>query len=246
MAEPKSGGEGNARFASTNWRIITTAQDADLPEARQALAHLCTAYWYPLYAYLRRKGHSADSAQDFTQGFFASLLEHDFLKDISAEKGKFRTFLLASLQHYVANQRVHDQALKRGGGRVHSSIDMPDAESRYAVEPSHTLTAERFFERRWALTLLERVLERLGNEMKAAGKGALFDHLGQALLGGGEAAPYAWIGKELAMTEGAVKVAAHRLRARYRDLIREEVVQTLDDPNAVEEEILALFAALRR
>jgi RNA polymerase sigma-70 factor (ECF subfamily) len=234
----------NLRFATTNWRLIAAAQGVDQPEARQALADLCAGYWYPLYAYLRQRGYPADRAQDLTQGFFASLLARDFLADIAPEKGKFRSFLLRSLQNYLANQHDRDHACKRGGGQATLSIDLPDAEGRYAYEPAHELTAERLFERRWALTLLERVLDQLGAEMASSQKSVLFDRLSPTLMGRGEAASYAEIAVELAMTEGAVKVAAHRLRRRFRELIHEEVGRTVERPEEVDDEIHALFAAL--
>ena len=246
MAHHEPGSQANSRFATTNWKLIAAAQGDDRPEAQKALADLCTVYWYPLYAYLRRKGHSPDRAQDLTQGFFTNLLGHDFLAGIDPEKGKFRAFLLKSLQNYLINQRSRDHARKRGGGRASFSIDLPAAEGRYAFEPAHELTAERLFERRWALTLLERVLDRLGAEMAEDQKGPLFERLGPALIGGGEAAPYVQIAHELAMTEGAVKVAAHRIRRRYRELIREEVALTVDRPEDVDEELRSLFVAMGR
>jgi RNA polymerase sigma-70 factor (ECF subfamily) len=237
---------GSGRFASTDWRLIAAARGNDLPQARQALGDLCAAYWYPLYAYLRRRGQGPDQAQDLTQGFFASLLERPFLAGLAPENGKFRSFLLTSLQHHVANQHAHDAALKRGGGRVAFSIeiDLPDAEDRYTAEPAHDLTPEKLYERRWALTLLERVLDCLGTEMAQANKAALFDRLGPALLAGGEAAPYAEVAAELGMTEGAVKVAAHRLRRRYRERLYAEVARTVDRLEDVEDEIRSLLMAL--
>ena len=223
MAGKGPDSSGSGRFSTTDWQLIAAARGGDLPQARSALGDLCAAYWYPLYAYLRRRGHSADQAQDLTQGFFASLLGRDFLAGIAPEKGKFRSFLLTSLQNYLANERDRAQARKRGGGRVVFSIDLPDAEGRYAAEPAHMLTAERLFERRWALTLLERSLDGLRAEMARSDQEMLFERLGPALLAGGEAVPYARVAAELGMTEGAVKVAALRLRRRFRELIRAEV-----------------------
>jgi RNA polymerase sigma-70 factor (ECF subfamily) len=242
--EPVSGRD--LRFATTNWKLIAVARGEDLQEARQALSDLCAIYWYPLYAYLRRKGYPADRAQDLTQGLFTKLLEHNFLAGIAPEKGKFRSFLLTALQRYLSNQREWDHARKRGGGVASFSIDGSDAEGRYAYEPVHELTAERLFERRWALTLLEAVLDRLGAEMAKDGKGPLFERLSPALLGKGDEVSYADIAGALGMSEGAVKVAAHRLRRRYRELTREAVARTVDGPEEVEEEIRALFAAMRR
>ncbi len=223
MAGDFPGSTGDGRFETTDWGLIAIARGGDSPPARRALADLCSSYWYPLYAYIRRLGYPADRAEDLTQGFFAGLLGSDFLDAISPEKGSFRAFLLASLKNYLSNQRDRDVARKRGGGCVTMSIDLPEAEGRYSCEPSHELTAERLFERRWALTLLGRVLERLGIEMVRAGKGPLFDRLRPALLGEGKVAPYRRVAEELTMTEDAVKMAALRLRRRFRELVWQEV-----------------------
>jgi RNA polymerase sigma-70 factor (ECF subfamily) len=242
---PDSGGFGGGRFATTSWRLIATARGDDVPEARRALAELCAAYWYPLYSYLRRRGHPAEEAQDLTQGFFARLLERKFLTGLAPEKGKFRSFLLTALQNYVANERERTGARKRGGGRAAFSLDeMHHAEMRYAVGLGFKWSPERLFERNWAHTLLDRVLKELHAEMTRANKAALFERLGVVLLAGGEAAPYAEIAADLGMTEAAVKVAAHRLRRRYRELIRAEVARTVESPDDVDDEIRALFAAL--
>jgi DNA-directed RNA polymerase specialized sigma24 family protein len=246
MASRLPGSSGDGWFDTTDWGLIEVAQGGDPVPARQALADLCSTYWYPLYAYIRRRGLPADRAQDLTQGFFASLLGHDFLKTVGPEKGKFRTFLLVACQNYLANQRNRDRAIKRGGGKPLLSIDLPDAEGRYAREPSHSLTAERLFERRWALTLLGCVLDRLGGEMNRSGKGPLFERLRPALLGDGAEAPYAEVAAELGFTTDAVKMAALRLRRRYRELVREEVARTVDGDGDGEfdDEIRDLFAAL--
>jgi RNA polymerase sigma-70 factor (ECF subfamily) len=244
MAYHEGRSAGDFRFASTNWKLIAAARGDDQPEARRALADLCEGYWYPLYAYVRRRGYPADRAQDLVQGFFADLLGRDFLVGLAPEKGKFRSFLLRSLQNYLAKQHVHDHAHKRGGGVAVVSFDLPAAEGRYAYEPAHELTAERLFERRWALTLLDRVIEQLTAEMARDGKTALFERLRPTFLGAGEVATHACIAVELGMTEGAVKAAALRLRRRYRELIRAEVGRTVEDAGDVEAEIRALFAAL--
>ena len=240
--EPDTGSYG--RFSTTDWRLIAAAREGDLPEARKALADLCALYWYPLYAYLRRHGHSAHESQDLTQGLFASLLGKDFLAGLTPENGRFRCFLLASLQNHVANQRVRAGARKRGGGRAGFSIDVLAAEGRYSAELADELSPERLFDRRWVMTLLERVLEDHGAEMAQSNKGRLFGRLGPMLLAGDEAPSYAEVGAELGMTEGAVKVAVHRLRRRYRELIRAEVARTVERPEEVEDEIRALFDAL--
>jgi RNA polymerase sigma-70 factor (ECF subfamily) len=218
--------------------------DRAVPEARAALGELCAIYWYPLYAFVRRKGHDPQTAQDLVQGFFAALLEKEVLATIDRSKGRFRSFLMAACTHYLANQRDHTRALKRGGGCVLISIEAREAEGRYRCEPSHELTPERLFERRWAMTLLDLVLGRLEAESNAAGKGHLFAALGPSLLGKAEKVAYARVARELGCSEGAARTAAHRLRARFRDLLRVEIARTVDDPAAVEQEIRDLLAAL--
>jgi RNA polymerase sigma-70 factor (ECF subfamily) len=232
------------RFATTHWSLVVAARGGEAPQAQAALADLCRAYWYPLYAYIRHQGHPADRAQDLTQEFFARLLEKDFLAVVDREKGKFRSFLLAACKHFLANERDRERAQKRGGGRYALSIDFRGADGRYVHEPAHAETPERLFERRWALALLEQVLARLRQEYETAGKGRLFGLLKPRLTGDGGGEPYARAAAELGLSEGAVKVAVHRIRKRYRELLHEEIAQTLDDPALVEEEIRALFAAL--
>jgi DNA-directed RNA polymerase specialized sigma24 family protein len=231
-------------FQTTRWSLILAARDGDADEAREALAALCGAYWYPLYAFVRHKGHDAETAQDLVQGFFARLLEHRDLESVDRGKGKFRSFLMAACTHFLANQRDRERAEKRGGGRAAISIDGLSAEGRYRREPAHQLTAERLFEKQWALTLLDRVIERLETEMSLSGKARQFAALKPALLGGAARAPFGQIAAELGLSEDAARAAAHRLRRRYRDLLRKEVARTLDDPAQVEEEIAALFSAL--
>jgi DNA-directed RNA polymerase specialized sigma24 family protein len=231
-----------AGFATTRWTLIRAARDHSAPETRAALAALCAAYWYPLYAFVRRQGYDPDQAQDLTQGFFARLLEKDGLALADQARGRFRSFLLAACKHFLSNERDRERALKRGGGRPPVSIDVAVAEGCYGREPSHTETPERLFQRRWALSLLEHVLQRLRGEYETAGKGGLFGRLKGHLAGGGEA--HAQAAADLGMSEGAIKVAVHRLRHRYRDLLREEIAGTLDDPAAIDDEIRELFAAL--
>jgi RNA polymerase sigma-70 factor (ECF subfamily) len=233
-----------ARFPTTHWSQVVAAGDRAAPEARDALAELCRAYWYPLYAFIRRKGHGPDDAQDLAQDFFATLLVNNTLAAADRDKGRFRSFLMAACAHYLSNRRDRCKAVKRGGGRVFVPIDGRDAEGRYGHEPAHELTAERLFERRWALTLLERVLGALETEMVAAGKARLFAALRPALAGQTDTATYRTLAAELGLSPGALKVAAHRLRSRYRELLREEVAATVADPTEVEEEIAALLAVL--
>jgi RNA polymerase sigma-70 factor (ECF subfamily) len=231
-------------FASTLWSVILRARDRPSPEADEALAALCRTYWYPLYVYLRKQVGSAAEAEDLTQEFFTRFLEKDFLAAVGPEKGKFRAFLLACCKHFLANRRDYQRALKRGGGQTIISIDRTAAEQRYRLEPADTLTPERLFQRRWALTLLDQVLDRLQGEFEKAGKGPLYEHLKGALLGEHAALSYPEIGKAVNLSEAAVKKAAQRLRQRYRELLREHLAALVDSPEAVEEEVRELFAAL--
>jgi RNA polymerase sigma-70 factor (ECF subfamily) len=231
-------------FQTTRWSLIVAARGGEGAAAKDALATLCGIYWYPLYAFVRRKGYDAETAQDLVQGFFARLLEKGDLVSVDRGKGKFRSFLMAACTHYLANQSDQRRAKKRGGGRVTISIDRLTAEGRYGREPAHEVTAERLFEKQWALTLLDHVIGRLETEMAQADKSRQFEVLRPALLGAAERTPFARIAAELGLSEEAARAAAHRLRRRYRDLLREEVIRTLDDPADVDEEIAALFASL--
>lgn len=230
-------------FATTRWSLIAEIGKPSSAESRDALASLCETYWYPLYAYIRRKGHQAAEAQDLTQAFFAELLEKDRFQLADQERGRFRSFLLASLNNFVANQWRHDNAQKRGGGNVTLSIDVEAGEARYRHEPSHELTAERIFERRWAMTLLEQTMSRLGDEFAQSDKTDLFEAL-KGHLGQGTATPYREIADRVEMSETAVKVAAHRMRKRCGQILREEISHTLNDPTAVDAELQQLFAAV--
>jgi RNA polymerase sigma-70 factor (ECF subfamily) len=236
----------SARFPTTCWSRVACAGDPADPEARVALEGLCRDYWYPLYAFARRQGLDPDSASDLVQGFFADLLERNALDGVDRDRGRFRGFLRTACGHYLAHRREHDRADKRGGGRRARSIELSDAEGRYGREPAHELTAEWLFERRWALELLEHVLARLEAEASATGKPDLFARLRPMLEGDESAESYREIGTALGLSEGAVKVAAHRLRARYRTLLREEVARTVADPADVDAELADLIAALSR
>jgi RNA polymerase sigma-70 factor (ECF subfamily) len=231
-------------FPTTHWSRIIAAGDRDGPEAREALAALCHAYWYPLYAYIRRRGHSPEQAEDLTQDFFARVLEKGVLAEADPGRGRFRAFLRTVCAHYLANRHDRENARKRGGGRALLSIDAADAESRYVREPAHELTPERIFDRTWALTLLGRVFDQLRREYEDGGRSAAFEELRVVLTGDPDAAPYATIARRLGTTEGAVRVAVHRLRRRYGLLLRQEIAATIDDPAQVDDEIHALFAAL--
>jgi RNA polymerase sigma-70 factor (ECF subfamily) len=230
-------------FATTRWSLVAAARDPAAPESRQALADLCAAYWYPVYAYVRRRGHDHHQAQDLTQAFFARLLEKNDLADADRTRGRFRSFLLTACQHFLANQYDHAKAKKRGGGRSHVALDFSDADQRYSHEPAHDDTPERLFDRRWALDLLDRALSELRSEYGDSGRGKLFEALKGTLTGGAEEA-YADLAERLAMTEGAVKVAVHRLRQRYRDRLRAAIAETVEKPEDVDGEVRDLFAAL--
>jgi RNA polymerase sigma-70 factor (ECF subfamily) len=232
------------QFASTHWSLIVLARGQPSPEADQALAELCRAYWYPLYVYIRHKVGSADRAEELTQEFFTRLLEKDFLAGVAPEKGRFRAFLLACCNHFLANERDRERARKRGGGATIVSLDFPSAAQRYHQEPAECLTAERLFQRCWALALLDATLEQLRREFHDAGKGPLYEHLKAALVGEHAALSYAEIGAALAMSEAAVKKAAQRLRDRYREVIRARIAATVNGPEMVEEEVRELFAVL--
>lgn len=238
------GVDGLARFETTCWSRILTARDPESSRAEEALAELCRAYWYPLYAFIRRKGYAPEEAADLTQDLFAGLLERDDLRSVEPALGRFRTFLLACCCHLLANRRARANRLKRGGGRGFVSIDAAEAEARYHLEPAGGLTPEQLFDRRWALTLLADALEGVRLDYADAGKAALFDRLKPALMGEPLDAPYAAIAAELGSTEGAIQVAVHRLRARYREAIRERIARTVDSPDRVEDEIGDLFRAL--
>ena len=216
----------------------------DSPQSQQALEMLCGNYWYPLYAYVRRQGHSAHDAQDLTQAFFARLLGKNYLADVQREKGRFRSFLLASLKHFLANEWDREQALKRGGGKRLIALDEDSAESRYKLEPKDDLSADKIYERRWALTLLDQVLAKLRGEFERDGKVEQFETLKQYLSAGRTSVSYAQAADKLGMNEGAIKVAVHRLRKRYRELLRAEIAQTVATASEVEAEIRYLFAAL--
>jgi RNA polymerase sigma-70 factor (ECF subfamily) len=231
-------------FGTTHWSLILAARDRDAPQADEALAALCAAYWYPLYAFIRRRDHDPDSAADLTQGFFARLMEKEFLRSVDPSKGRFRAFLLAACKNFLANERDRAVALKRGGGRCAVSIDRRDAEGRYRSEPTHDLTPERLYERRWALTLLGQVLDQLDEEFHQAGRGAFYDRMKVILTGAEGADSYAQVGAALGMTEAAVKKAAQRLRLRYREILRARIAETVEDHGQVDDEIRTLFAVL--
>lgn len=230
-------------FVTTHWSAVLTAGRRDTTRARAALAELCQAYWYPLYAYVRQRGHSPQDAQDLTQEFFARLLQKNALGKVTREGGRFRSFLLGAMNHFLVDEWRKARAGKRGGGRI-VSLDARDAEARFSREPVDRVTPERLFEQNWALALLDRVYGRLRSEYEADGKGELFVALKFSLTGSRSAVPYAKLAAGLGLAEGTVKAAVHRLRRRYRELLREEVAHEVAGPGEVEEELRCLFRAL--
>ena len=233
---------GSSQFPTTRWTMVVAAGDPDRKEARSALVSLCENYWYPLYAYLRRRGYAADQAQDLTQDFFIRVLEGRYLDRADPEKGRFRSFLLRSLKFFVADEEDRQRAYKRGGGAV-VSLEFSSGEERYQREPAHDETPERLFERRWALAVLDQVVEKLRAEFVRHGRPEHFERLKVFLLGQSDA-PYAALGREMNTSEGALKVAIHRLRKRYRELFRQEIGDTVADPAEVESELRFLAAVL--
>ncbi len=231
-------------FTTTHWSVVLAATNPAAPDRRGAMAHLCETYWYPLYAYVRRRGNSAHEAEELTQEFFVRLIEKEFIRNTAPQKGRFRAFLLVCMKHFLANEWDRVRAEKRGGRKLTHSIDFQDADERYGREPAHELTAERIFERRWALLLLEQALAQLASEMTASGKGDVFENLKGYLLAEADTPPHERTAREAGLSPGAVKVRVHRLRRRYRQILRERVAMTLSDPDEVDDEIRRLFSAL--
>jgi RNA polymerase sigma-70 factor (ECF subfamily) len=224
--------------------MVLSAGRKSSPHSDRALGELCQTYWYPLYAFVRRQGRTKEDAEDLVQAFFARFLEKNYLEGLAAERGKFRAFLLASLKHFLANEWDRSQRQKRGGGAEHLSLNWQDADERFHLDPPAPANPEASFDREWALALLERVVDRLRDESAAEGKSALFEQAKGFLMVGEATIAYAQAAENLGMDEGAVRVAVHRLRKRYRALLRDEIAQTLDDPAQVAEELRSLQAAL--
>jgi RNA polymerase sigma-70 factor (ECF subfamily) len=238
---------GKAHFATTRWSLVLAAGAGGSSEGvRKALTTLCETYWYPLYAFLRSRGSSVEDAQDLTQAFFARLLEKHDLRQADPARGRFRSFLLTSLKNFAANEHDREIAKKRGGGVPIVSLEFESAEDRFQMEPPTHDTPERIFDRRWALTLLDRVLSRLKAEMADGGRQAQFERLKTYLTGDQPQLSYAQTAGELGMSEGAVKVAVHRLRRQFRDLLRDEIAQTVSSPEEIEDELRHLRSAVGR
>jgi len=235
---------GDRHFHTTHWSLVLAAGQRSSSRSNEALSALCQMYWYPLYAYVRRRVRDVAEAQDLTQGFFSQLLEKNHLAVAQPERGKFRAFLLTSFKNFLANEWDKANALKRGGGKAPIPLDFESGETRFSLEPTDDLTPDRLYDKQWVLTLLKQVLGQLREESILAGKERQFEHLKVFIAGQAAPGGYAEAAGKLGMTEGAAKVAAHRLRQRYRELLRAEIAQTVAEPSEVDEEIRSLFATL--
>ncbi len=245
MVSPSDGVEPSSRppglFATTHWSVVLTAGDVASPQAAEALERLCRTYWYPLYAFVRRRGYSPPDTEDLLQGFFARFLEKNYLGDVDQAKGRFRSFLLAALKHYLANEWDKAKAVRRGGRVEFMSLEAEVAESRYYEEPVSEVTPEKLYEQRWAYELLERVMQRVQHEVEASGQSPLFEGLKGFLLGEGQDVSYADVAAQQGLSEGALKKRVQRMRQRYQRLLREEIAHTVARAEDVEDEIRYLF-----
>jgi RNA polymerase sigma-70 factor (ECF subfamily) len=239
-----SAGQQAAWFTTTHWSLVLNAQDPASPQASEALEKLCGSYWYPLYAYVRRLGKDEHTAKDLTQAFFARLLEKNYLKQADRQRGKFRSFLLGALKHFLADEWDKSQAQKRGGGRIILSFDEQTAEDRYLLEPADETTPDKLFDRRWALMTLEQAVGRLRKEYQDTGKGPLFEQLQDFLSGAQGDAGYAGAAARLGMTENTLKSYVRRLRLRNREILREVIADTVASPSQIDEELRDLSAVL--
>ena len=236
----------DARFTTTHWSVVLAAGTPESPRQKEALETLCRIYWYPLYAYLRRGGYNPDEAEEHTQAFFVHVLEKNFFSKVAPKPAKFRSFLLIALKHFLIDKFHYITAAKRGGEKKRLLLDYGAGEKRYTLEPSHNLSPEKIFERSWALTVLDKTLERLETELAGMNKQRLFDTLRNHLYGNIATVSYRDVAARLGMTEAAVKVAVYRLRKRFREILCDEISQTVDSPEYIEEELHALRAALAR
>ncbi len=243
-AKDAPGAVGQPLFATTHWSVVLAAGQEDTPQSAAALEQLCRTYWYPLYVYVRRRGYGVEDAQDLTQQFFAGFLEKKTFSVADPARGRFRTFLLKSLQHFLADDWRRTHRAKRGGGAFELSLDGATAATRYAAALMDTMTPERAYEERWAMTLLEQVLARMREDYGRAGKARLFEALQDFLWGPDVAVSYGALATELAMTEGALRVAVHRLREHYRDRLRAEVAHTVSDSSEVDAELHHLISVI--
>jgi len=234
----------SASFTETHWNWVLSAAERHSPEADLALSRLCQSYWRPLYIYVRRLGHKHEDAQDLVQEFFSRLLEKNYLRTADPSKGRFRSFLLVLLKRFMANEWDRTNRQKRGGGFHILPLDGHNQEIRHLAEPAYAMTPERAYDHRWAMLVLEHVLDSLEKEFLTAGKAHVFDELKSFLTGEKSGATYSEIGRRIGMNEGTVKVTVHRLRQRYRELLRSEIADTVDGPEAIDEEIRHLISAM--
>ncbi len=244
LATPGGGPPGHPAFVTTHWSVVLSAREKDSPRSFAALETLCRNYWYPLYAFVRRQGHSQHDAQDLTQEFFARLLQKDYLQAAAREKGRFRTFLIVALKRFLANEWDRARAQKRGGGQVLAALDTSAAEHRYLAEPASEPSPDRIYDRRWALTLLEQTMARLRHEFGEAGKAHQFEHLKVFLTAARGDISYEEVAKALGVEPGAARVAVHRLRRRFREVFREEISHTVSTPAEIDEEVRYLLSVL--
>ena len=245
LSDDSDAGKGG-QFATTCWSAVLLSAQSQAPGSDNAREEFCQLYWYPLYAFIRRRGYNADDARDLTQGFFLSILDRKTLKRATPEKGKFRSFLLASLKNYLLNVYQHENAIKRGGKIDFVSVDFSDGEDRYSREPSDALTPEKIFDANWAISLLAQALERLKAEYSAQGKGNIFETLRPFLdlSGAGQAPSYEVVSEKMKVSSAGVKTLIHRFRKRYSEILREAVAQTVTDPSEIDDEIRSLCEAL--
>ncbi|TWU42373.1 RNA polymerase sigma factor [Novipirellula artificiosorum] len=232
------------RFATTHWSVVLSAKQGSESQVHEALETLCQTYWYALYAYVRRSDYASHDAEELTQEFLTRLVQRDFLGSVEPQRGRFRSFLLAAMKHFLSHERERAKALKRGGGRGVLSLDFHRAEKDYRSEPVDAMTPQRLFDRRWALTILENAMTVLQERYAASGKSDLFVKLQPCLTQASDSPSYRVIANELSLSEGAVKVAVHRLKRDYRRLLKQQVSQTLENPDDVEDELRDLFAAI--
>jgi RNA polymerase sigma-70 factor (ECF subfamily) len=233
------------RFVTTRWSVVLDAGRTSSTRSAEALAHLCDSYWQPVYGFIRRQGYGADEGADLTQAFFTRVLEKGYFEDADPARGRFRSFLCTAVRHFLSNERDRERTLKRGGGHVLVSLDVETAEGQYQLDPRDDLTPERLFDRRWALTLIARVLARLDEAHVTGSKGLLYAQLKGFLTGDSAGTPYADIARAHGLSEGAVKVAAHRLRRQFRETLIDEISQTVSEPADIDAEIRYLFNAVR-
>ena len=236
----------SSAFHTTSWTLVLAASGDSAADSAAALTRLCQTYWHPVYAFIRRLGYDPDQAQDLSQGFFALLLEKNYLQDADRERGRFRSFLLTSVKHFLANEWDRSHALKRGGGRVPIAIDVLEAERWYAPAAVEANTPERLFERRWAISLLEHVIVQLRAEFAATGKADQFDRLSMFLSPDSDRVGYDEVAAQMGTSAGALRMAVHRLRRRYRALLREQIAATVSSPEEADDEIRFLMATLSR